>query len=115
MEVTAENLVQARSKLSLWQCLPPQFRNDEEWTGLSIALLKLSGDWEQADWLVNKVMMCCPRKPTPVEMRRLFTSGAFPPSNRPGSKGPFKPADGLESYDLDVSDEMEDRKGGPRR
>lgn len=111
MEVNEENLKKARRAITYWECLPSYSHSEHAADGLALTLLNLAADWEQADWLVAKVLACCPRRPTPIEMRRLFCSGAFPPTG-PKKMGAFPPADGIEPSMLDISESMPNHRKG---
>lgn len=59
------------------------------------SLLEIADTWDHAEWLVEKIRKAGERRPTPIEMRRVYAQY-------------HKPADGLEpwSRELDLSDVM---------
>ena len=59
--------------------------------GLARTLLKLCPDWEKAQWLVDKLLDGCSRRPTPLVMRRVYCQK-------------FPPEDGIEPGAADLSD-----------
>lgn len=56
------------------------------------SLLEICADWEKAEKLVKKIKLGSPRRPTPFEMRQVY------------SRIYGKPADGLDWWDVDLSE-----------
>lgn len=85
--------VEAQKFVRKWECLGFFPKTGEGMEALAEALIAIAGDTEKASWLSTQVVMGCPRCPTPLELRRIF-------------ERKYKPADGIESRSLDVSDLM---------
>jgi hypothetical protein len=60
--------------------------------------MSITGTLERAEWLVGRILIGCPRCPTPIEMRRIFDLK-------------YPPADGISVNAADLSGVMEMSKG----
>ena len=77
-----------------WESLSLGFpKTPEGITALAKAFIDIAGTKEKGEWLSQKVIHGCSKCPTPIELRRIFSSK-------------YPPADGKSVNDWDASDFM---------
>ncbi len=91
MEKTDKNIKTATLKLiEGWEGLSGSTLSPAGWKGLAKSLLELANTWGEAEYLIDKIRTGFERRPAPIEMRRVFCQK-------------FKPADGIEDTDADMT------------